>query len=409
MRSIREELDHTPLLGDVNAAVRSASKRRQSKKRSIATMSVVGTAAAAAAIIVSTSVLPRAGDQPPNEISSPTGSQSEQAEKIQIGEGIRDWAPATRVVGTPVPAGAVIARTCEGSGECEWVFVTSDSQTLPVNDVSKGLAELLANVDPASVSLSFDGQWLSIDQGDTIRLQSLNPKVTTFATIEPSGAGSAWDVVAWGGGSLSVSMVESDSNGRVINYGAFDLLGTALSTTRAPEPAAYGPINVLGIGVQVGQRYAPDERATTYETLVVPIADDSLPEGEITPLSDRPTELTGLLGPDETLASDSGLLEVRTPPSNDDEVWPVVTVFSDSSNTVQRTGVIEVRSDTPRRVVSAEDGWTLLGAAAGDTVVESGSTPDGSRIRARSIDGEIAWSHTINGTVDWVVPGVTDE
>ncbi|MBM0125358.1 hypothetical protein [Pimelobacter simplex] len=404
MRSVRDELDHVNAMGDVATAL--ASGRRKRAQRRTAVVALAAAAAVAAAVVPSVLV-----EDARNAPKSPAGQRKDAVptpaanDVVPVDEFIRTWVPAAEMLGTPAPSGSVLARQCPTDAACRWTLVAADGEQLDLEDVSPGLAALLADVDPADVSLSYDGQWMAIDTAGTIRIQSLDPTRSESAptVVEPTAAGSAWDLVGWGSGSLSLALAETDASGRTTKYATIGLEGGGIDIVDAPEPGKYGPVADFGQGVQVSRRVPEGTRVTSSTTLVVPTSTDaSLPMGEVTPFSE-PIDASDLLQPGETLSGPNGLPELTTPPdASRDEVWPHATVFTPDG---ERTGLIELRAGDPTRApVGLSTGWQIVGSNGSGQVVEI-SSENGSQIRARDGDG-VAWSHNLPAAADWVVPGI---
>lgn len=411
MPSMRDELDAVPPLGDIATAIQAGKQGRIGHRRRVAA-TLLGSAAAVAAgatLLAGYWDVDRAG---PSAVAPPAsdGESAWLTDPIKVNESIRDWVPETEVLGEAAPSASVLARVCDQDDPaCEWKFVDDRGRATPATEVSRPLAQLLNGVGAEAVSVSYDGRWLSIDLGESVRVQSLDPERSGGDPIvlKPQTIGRNWDVVGWGSGSLGVALAESTPDGVPTRFANVDLGSGSIVTVTAPEPDQLGPIGDAGIGLAVAKRVPPGSasgRVTEITPMIVATTDQpDHPAGAVRTDRDYRVDVSSLLSDRESLTGPDGLPDVSTPPVTAGELdWPVATVFS--ADGLQRTGVIRLVRDGPTRLLGTE-GWQVLGTNRYNTIVETSIVDGESIVRSRS-DDEVVWTQRLRGQVDWVIPGL---
>lgn len=407
-------LDRLPPLGDVDIALSQGRKLRQVRRTLNYTAASLVTAAA---IVVTVSVVPRDGllRESPSPVEDPTVSRPLEEDSltkpVRIDEAIRAWVPKPDYLGAAAPVDTAIAHTCATRTDCQWLLL-GGRHTLNLATVSPTLRDLITSVGFGDLSLSFDAQWMSIGFDNGLRVQPLAPDASsTPIVLESAAAETRWKLVAWGSGSLNASFVELDAFGSPRRYAYVDLLARHVEFAAQPKGQELGPIGHFGIGPLLGPRTVQigheRSRVTTVETSVLPLVEDSgLPRGTVFAVSRD--EVAPLVLPDETLAGANGLLEVRTPPSvNDEAVWPYVTVYRESNGGVQRSGVIELRRGAPRRLSYADskEQRVFLGVIRPMQAVTVEDS-DASTLSGQGKAGTL-WSHRLSSNTRWIVPGLS--
>lgn len=343
--SLRRELEELGPLGDVGEALRQAGAPPSRRRRGARAAIVLAAAAAVVAVVGVTAWW--SPEQAAHVADDP--------DAIRISDRISDWADSPE--GEPAALGTALTRQCREA--CRNLLVAPDGATVPVREVSQGLAALLGEAD--HVSLSADARWIAIADDGAVRLFSLAPGESEPLVFEPAAPSYRWSLTWWAVNSRRAVLAEYDGDGTQVGRGTADL--TRRVTRQVP--------------VRGGERDA--DRVTTIDQ-----------EGDT-------YDLAGQMALAETLAGPDGT-ELTAP----DAARPQVTVFRDG----RRTGLIELGPDGPERLAYAEvEGWRLLGAIRPDQAALTTTRDGSSLVKGHSAAG-IEWQHELPGKVTWYLPGL---
>lgn len=402
--SVRNVLDRVPALGNIEAAVAAGQRRRRTQSAGVLATTAVLVVAGAVGLDAWTETPP---DTTPATVERPL---VEWNDPVAISDAVGQWRPDPPLVGAPAPGGTVLAEHCPD--DCSIVLIAPDGTTIPLTEVSEGLSALVTNARIENVSLSYDADWMALSADDGLRLQPLTPeRANEPVLLEPSVHGARWRVIEWGSGSLNASLVEQGPTGAPTRYAVIDLTSGLVDIVDAPEPETFGPSGHFGIGplltVYAKTDAAEDARSTDVKTYTVPTAPGTgWPVGKVAAVSEIYTDVSPLLAMTESVTDPAtALVELRTPPSEDDEVWPRLTVFEGDS---RRSGIIELRTGNPTRMPYADPRGAeqLLGAGSSETAVFTESTQGSTRILGRGPSGT-QWTHSLPGTATYILPGLT--
>jgi hypothetical protein len=378
----RRLADSIPSYGDAQKAVTAARRRRLAVTVAIpAVVAALAVGGLAAAHTITNS------EPPPPAGPSPAPTDTTATTDLNANPGI---------VSDPAAPGGhfggLIYRTCDGSSCSVFViqniggnFYNNEFELLDLAELRPDLASILAEPGLGGVTLSYDGAWLGIPNGEDFTLYNVYDK-DRVVDLPRGPAGSRWEAYYWSPGYDQAVLAQHVGN-RVARY-AIVHLGYASNpekrvvVTDNPSDANLLPIGLgyvyydgYALGQPIDTSLSVSERPLISSYSFRNLFD---PSGDLNPPGLQPEELSRDLAPcmhpGETIAGPEGVpMNFSAAPETSPDQSLATVVFTTSGDNLVPTGIIRggcsstrfrppegaKRYDLPQS--SSDTTWTFLG------------------------------------------------